>query len=324
MFAAIGEILVDFTPVVESGKTVGFRMNPGGSPFNVAVGLARMGAVVEFVGKVSTDFFGRFLVKTIEREGIGLRLLSRSSAPSTLAFVALNDGEPEYSFYGDGAADASLRPDDLPGDIDEAAVLHFGSISLLRAPTSDTVVGLVERLAGRVLLSCDPNIRPGLISDPVAYRRLLERAFRAADIVKLSRRDLEWLMPGTSPDAAAETLLGLGPAMAVITLGANGCYAATAAVSTGAAALSVPVIDTVGAGDAFTAALLYRLVEQGYASGAALNAVPFAALQTALRFATAAAGLTCTRGGADPPRRQEIDAALQAWTPTAIDRSGRG
>ncbi len=309
MFAAIGEILVDFTPLVDSGKTVGFRMNPGGSPFNVAVGLARMGARVEFAGRVSTDFFGRFLVAALEREGVGLQLLSRSSAPSTLAFVALHDGEPGYSFYGEGAADTDLRPDDLPAVIEEVSVLHFGSISLLRAPTSDTVVGLVERLAGRALLSCDPNIRPGLISDPVSYRRLLERAFRAADIVKLSRRDLEWLMPGTLPEDAAETVLELGPAMVVITLGANGCYAATAAVRTSATALPVRVADTVGAGDAFTAGLLYRLVELGYASGAALKTVPPAALQMALQFATAAAGLTCTRVGADPPRRQEIEAA---------------
>ncbi len=312
MFAAIGEILVDFTPLVESGETVGFRMSPGGSPFNVAIGLARMGVQVAFAGKVSTDLFGRFLVAALEREGIGPRFLSRSSAPSTLAFVSLTDGEPAYAFYGEGAADTDLRPDDLPGDIDDVAILHFGSISLLRAPTSDTVVGLVERLRGQTLLSCDPNIRPGLISDPAAYRRLLERAFRAADIVKLSRRDLEWLMPGTSPKAAAETILEMGPALVVITLGANGCYAATPTVKTGAAALSVRVVDTVGAGDAFTAGLLYRLVEQGYTPRTALKNVPPAALRTALEFATAAAGLTCTRVGADPPRLHEIRVALRS------------
>ncbi|MGH2400365.1 MAG: PfkB family carbohydrate kinase, partial [bacterium] len=100
LYTAIGEILVDFTPVVEDGAMVGFRMHPGGSPYNVAVGLARLGAQVEFAGKRSTDLFGRFLVAHLEHEGVGTRFLSRSAAPSTLAFVSIQDGEPSFSFYG--------------------------------------------------------------------------------------------------------------------------------------------------------------------------------------------------------------------------------
>ncbi|MBI3976243.1 MAG: carbohydrate kinase, partial [Armatimonadetes bacterium] len=151
-FTTIGEILVDFTPLLEGGQTVGFRMHPGGSPFNVAVGLARLGARVEFAAKVSTDFFGRFLLAHLEREGIGRRLLSRSDAPTTLAFVALEGGEPAFSFYQDGTADTLLRPEDLSADIAACQVLHFGSISLLRDPTASTVAGLVERLRGDPLL----------------------------------------------------------------------------------------------------------------------------------------------------------------------------
>lgn len=219
LFTTIGEILVDFTPLLEGGQTVGFRMHPGGSPFNVAVGLARLGARVEFAAKVSTDFFGRFLLAHLEREGIGRRLLSRSDAPTTLAFVALEGGEPAFSFYQDGTADTLLRPEDLPADIAACQVLHFGSISLLRDPTASTVAGLVERLRGGPLLSFDPNIRPNQVADAPAFRRLIDRLLQAADLVKVSAADLRWLAPARSVENAAAGILQGGPAMVVVTLG---------------------------------------------------------------------------------------------------------
>ncbi len=312
LFTAVGEILIDFTSIVEAGKTIGFRMHAGGSPYNVAVGLARMGARVEFAGKVSTDIFGRFLVGRLQRERIGTRFLSRSPAPSTLAFVTLESGHPVFSFYGEKAADTQLRPEDLTRGIEETEVLHFGSISLLVAPTSETITGLVDRLRGRTLLSCDPNIRPGLIGDPGAYRRLLHQVFQAADIVKLSAADAQWLMPGYSTEAAAETLLALGPALVVVTLGANGCYALSLKVQVRLPAPAVQVVDTVGAGDAFTSGLLLRLTERGLHSRDTLEEVDAATLDEVLRFATTAASLTCTRTGADPPRREEIEMGLKS------------
>lgn len=310
-FTTLGEILVDFTPIVEAGRTVGFRMHAGGSPCNVAITLARMGARVEFAGKVSTDFFGRYLAASLRREGVGMRYLSRSPAPTTLAFVTLTDGEPEFLFYGEGAADTQLRPEDLPEEIEHTAILHFGSISLLRPPTSETVLGLVDRLRGRTLLSCDPNIRPNLIQDSHAYRDLLDRVIAAADVVKLSVRDLQWLMPDAPVEAAAASLLARGPELVVVTLGREGCYAASSMVRRHAPAPVVHVVDTVGAGDAFTAALLIRLADHGVSSRDALRGLSAAMLDDALRFASTAAALTCTRAGADPPRRAEIEAALR-------------
>ena len=311
LFAAIGEILVDFTPVVEEGHTVGFRMHAGGSPCNVAVALARMGAEVEFVGQASTDFFGRFLVEHLRRESVGTRYLSRSSAPSTLAFVALVDGEPAFTFYGDQAADTLLRPEDMPAGIAAATMLHFGSISLLRGTTPATIAGLVQRLSGRTLLSFDPNIRPSLVGDEPAYRQLLTQVAGAADIVKMSETDAHWFAPGHTTEAVAAGVSELGPALVVITQGARGAYARTATVQTCVTAPKVRVVDTVGAGDAFTAGLLFAFAREGTTSRTALGRLDAQGLDTALRFAAAAAALSCTRAGADPPRLQEIEGFLR-------------
>lgn len=310
LFTATGEILIDFTPIIASGQTVGFRMHPGGSPFNVAVGLARLGARVEFAAKVSTDFFGRFLLAHLEREGIGLHFLSRSNAPTTLAFVALESGEPAFSFYQDGTADTLLLPEDLPADIAACRVLHFGSISLLREPTASTIAGLVERLRGGPLLSFDPNIRPNQVANPPAFRRLIDRLLQAADLVKVSAADLRWLAPARSVEDAAADILHRGPAIVVVTLGADGCHALSRGVALRLPAPRIEVVDTVGSGDTFTAGLLYRLAERDLISREGLHAAASPVIEDALRFALAAAALNCTRHGADPPRRAEVEEFL--------------
>lgn len=311
LFTSIGEILVDFTPVVTGGRTGGFRMHAGGSPYNVAVALGRLGVQVEFAGKASLDFFGRFLLEHLRQEGVGMRFLSRSPAPSTLAFVALERGEPSYVFYGQGAADTLLEPSDLPAEIATSAVLHFGSISLLRGSTAATIAGLVARLQQRTLLSFDPNIRPALIDDAAAYRQTLAQMFRAADIVKMSATDARWFAPDRPHQVVASEVQALGPALVVVTQGAHGAYARTATATVQVPAPVVRVVDTVGAGDAFSAALLVALANQDALSRVAIEHLHANDLQMAIQFAAAAAAITCTREGADPPRRSEVEEFLK-------------
>jgi fructokinase len=315
LFTVIGEILIDFTPRAGDSGLIEFKARAGGSPANVAVGLARLGARVEFAGKVSTDFFGRYLVRHLEKEGVGTRFLSRSPAHSTLAFVAFDRDEPSFTFYRTGTADTQLRSEDLPRSIDESDVLHFGSISLLAAPTSETVVALVNRLRGGCLLSLDPNVRPSLIDDPDAYRRTLDRAFRTTDILKVSLEDLKWLKPGRSVKSAAAQLLALGPVLVVVTLGRDGCYARMPTGEIRVLAPRVEVADTVGAGDAFSSGLLARLAAFGLTSRRSLEQADSTAVREVLQFATATAALTCTRAGADPPRRDVVDEFLRANRP---------
>lgn len=315
LITCMGEVLIDFLPIVEGGRTTGFRMHPGGSLLNVAVACARLGQPVALASKLSTDFFGRFLREYAAGEGIDARWLLDDAALSTLAFVAHEAGEPVFTFYGEGAADTRLTPAELPEALfAETAALHIGSISLLRGSTPDAVVAAVERLRGRALISIDPNLRPGLVRDEPAYRALLTRLFGLSDVVKISAADLGWLMPGLPLAEAARALLAQGPALAVITRGGEGVLAARAADG-GASPISLPafaisVADTVGAGDSFNGGMLTRLADLGAVSRAALEALPDAELAAALRFAAGVAAINCTRPGADPPRRDEVEALL--------------
>jgi fructokinase len=323
----IGEALIDFLPIGEGGHTAGFSMHPGGAPLNVAVGLARLGQPVAFVGKVSTDFFGRYLRSYLAAEAVETRFLASDAAPSTLAFVAIEAGEPVFTFYGEGTADAALAADEVPEQcLAETRILHFGSISLLRGTTPAAVLATAERLKGRALLSFDPNLRPGLIYDESAFRALLRRLFGLADLVKLSAADSAWLMPDQPIEQVACGLLALGPALVVVTHGAEGLLAVRpstrgAAEEEDAAldeeirchhlpAFQVEVVDTVGAGDTFSAGLLAELAQRGATSRRALEHMAAADLDATLRFAMAASALACTRAGADPPRRAEVEQFL--------------
>lgn len=306
----MGEILIDFLPITEHDKTVGFRMHAGGTFFNVALALARLGQAAAFVNKISTDFFGRYLLGTMQQEGIDTRFVVLTTAPSTLAFVAIEDGEPSYAFHDAGAADTLLTVNDLPEVLfAETRILHFGGISLLRGTTPDAVIAAALRLAGHALLSFDPNIRPGLIHDTYAYQMLFRRVLQLADIVKLSAADLAWLTPGQSVEQAAAALLAQGPALVVVTLGSTGTLALRASATQKMLmlpTLQVEVVDTIGAGDAFSGGLLTGLAERGATSRAALAQLSNSDLLEILHFASTVAALTCTRSGADPPRRADV------------------
>lgn len=314
VITSVGEILIDFLPIVEQGVTTGFRMHVGGSPYNVAMGVARLGQPVAFAGKVATDFFGRYMRAHVEAEGVDTRFLINADALSTLAFVAYEGGEPAYSFYGEGAADTLLTAGDLPPALfSDTCMLHFGSISLLRGSTPDAVLAAAQRLKGRALLSFDPNLRPGLVRDEAAYRALLQRFFGLADLIKISAADLGWLMPGKPVAQAAADLLAHGPALVVVTLGGDGALALRAGEFDPyrIPGVRVAVADTIGAGDLFNGGLLAALYERRATSRAALQALPAEQIVASLRFAAAVAAITCSRAGANPPRRAEVDQLLQ-------------
>lgn len=311
LITSMGEILVDFLPIQEGEQTTGFRMHAGGAPFNVAVGSARLGQPTAFAGKISSDIFGRYLRAHAEREGVDTRFLVPSDAPSTLAFVAMKGGEPAYAFYGEGAADTLLAVEELPEALfQETGILHFGSISLLRGTTPAAVVATAERLKGRALLSFDPNLRPGLVRDAAGYRALLARLFALADVVKLSAADLGWLAPGRPVEQAAADLLAQGPGLVAITRGGAGVLAGRGAALWPVPGFTVRVVDTVGAGDSFSGGLLAELARRGVTSRAALDALSAAELTATVRFAAAVSAVNCTRAGADPPRRAEVEQFL--------------
>ena len=310
---------MDLLPINEASETAGFRLAPGGSILNVAVGLARLGAPAAFAGKLADDFFGRRIRDYLRAEGVRLDCLTMAPGHSTLAFVMPPEGasaEPSFAFYGEGAADTLLEVDDLPPALyDETAALHIGSISLLRGATPQTARAVAERLRGRALLSLDPNIRPDLVEDETGYRATLDHFITRADTLKLSLADLAWLEPGAERDdplALAARYVARGPALVALTLGAAGAVIATAGgVALRLPAPSVAVVDTVGAGDAFAAGLLDTLVARGATTRDALAALTTDEVAATLRWATTVAALTCARPGANPPRREETLAWME-------------
>lgn len=319
LLTCIGEILIDFLPIETNGTTTGFSMHPGGGPFNVAVGLARQGQSVAFASKVAHDYFGRYLRGYVQAQGIDTRfLLTADDALSTLAFVTIEAGEPVFTFYGEGSADTQLQQEEIPPALfAETRILHFGGISLLRGTTPATVLAVVEQLKGQALLSFDPNMRPKLIRDEGSYRTLLQRCFRLADLVKISAADIAWFAPGQSVEAVAADLIEQGAALVVVTQGGAGVLALRADAAGGpqrwhVPPFQVPVVDTVGAGDAFSAGLLTALAERGIMSRADLLRLPGAEVIAALRFAAAVAAITCTRAGANPPTHAEVEQFLKS------------
>jgi fructokinase len=310
MILTCGEALVDMvaTPRDESEAYVA---RAGGSPSNVAVGLARLEVPAAFLSRISTDPFGRLIRQHLESNGVDMRYVREGPEHTALGFVH-NSGraEVEYTFYAEDSADRHLQPSDLPETLAvDVQALHFGSFSMAREPTASTLEGLMRREGGERLVSFDPNVRPRLVGDRAAYRDRLARLVAMADLVKLSAADAGWLYPDTPLVTVARRWLELGPALVVVTCGPDGSMAYGPSASSSAPMVPVEVKDTVGAGDAFTAGSLAWLHRSGRLKRSELAGLSESDLAELLRYANLVAALTCTRMGADPPSQQEVAAA---------------
>jgi fructokinase len=303
-----GEALIDFIPARSEDGAPAYLPRPGGSPYNVAVALGRLGVPTAFAGGISTDFFGDQLVENLRASGVRTDCAMRLDRPSTLAFASLGRPEPAYAFYDAGAADRHWQlTEEMPGP--EIRAVHAGSLALAREPAAGAYEALIQRAHLRGLaVSLDPNIRAERIADNPAHRSRLERLAAAADIVKLSLADLAWMAPGAPADEYAAALLRRGPSLVVITAGAAGASAYGRAARAHRPAVPVQVIDTVGAGDSFMAGLLAGLWDGGWLHRAALAELAEPALAGALELGSQVAAITSSRIGADPPWRRELRA----------------
>ena len=308
MIIVCGEALVDCIPA-RCGDEAGFVPRAGGSPYNVAVGLARLDAPVGYLGRLSTDPFGRLLRDRLVADGVALDYASEVDAPSPLAIVHLDaSGVATYSFHLEGSATTGLSNADVPDPLpDEIQAVHTGSLALLLEPGASAVATLLHRAhsAGR-LTTLDPNVRPSFVPDRARYLQQLDGWLADTDVVKASLEDVSWLHPGHDPVEVLRDWTRRGPALGVLTRGDAGAVAVTSTLTVPVAGAAVDVVDTVGAGDAFTSGLIAWLHTAGALDATAVAALDEPALTDALRFATAVAGRTCARPGADPPRRSDL------------------
>lgn len=311
MYLVCGEALFDFFSEDEAGgqaSRVNYKAIAGGSPFNVAVGLRRLGIEAGLFGGLSTDFLGRRLLQVLKDEGVSQRFLVEFAAPTTLAMVAVGtDGSPQYSFRGEGCADRQLLVDHLPVLGDNVRGLHIGSFSLVVQPIGDTLLNLVKRESGKRLISLDPNVRLNPQPDIQLWRARVAELVKYADLIKVSDEDLHLLYPNQSPESVLQGWLQHRCQLVFLTRGGDGASVFSRQHGTWSApAVKVVMADTVGAGDTFQAALIAWLTEQRLDSVAGLQQLSRAQIDTMLGFAIRAAALTCTKTGPDLPYRAQL------------------
>ena len=305
MITVAHEALIDL--IVDPAGHVDPRL--GGAGFNVTRAVARLGLPVAFLGRLSGDRFGQLLRADLERHGARIVVAAPSVVPTTLALVDLDPaGVPSYHFYLDGTSAAAVSPADavLPAD---TTALHVGSLCLVMEPVATSLERMVASAPDGVTVMLDPNCRPRAIVSRQAYLDRLMRILRRADIVKTSIEDLAYLYPGQDAGAAAADLLARGAACVVVTDGGAPVRAFAGGQQIRADVPAAPVVDTVGAGDAFGGAFLTWWIGNGL--GRSDLGDP-EAVRGATQAAILASVVTCTRRGAEPPWANEL-AGQDGW-----------
>jgi fructokinase len=305
MFVVIGEALVDLVGQRGSRTMVA---HPGGSPANVALGLARLGDPVTLMTRLGRDTFGEMISTHLRSSGVRVDAGPDDGVRTSLAVASLAAGIASYDFRIDWDIGA-LAP--LPV---ETRCLHTGSLATVLEPGRADVEDLMQRehQRGRVTISYDPNVRPALLGAPEQARPGIERLVGISDVVKVSDEDLQWLYPDRQDEDVARDWLGRGPALVIITRGGKGVYAVTADLELHRPATPIDLVDTVGAGDSFTSGLLDGLGRADLIGGArreALVAIDESSLVSILDEASLVAAITCSRPGANPPTKAEVEAA---------------
>ncbi len=309
MIVCAGEALFDlFAQDGMSEDGLLFDARIGGSPLNVAMGLARLGRDSAFLSAVSDDLFGERLRAHLSSEGINSSLVIDSSRPTTLSVVGVDlSGVPSYAFYGEGAADRSIEPRDLPAWPAEARALHIGSYSMAVEPVGSTLSALASSVSQQCLVAYDPNIRPTIEPDMAVWQARLTELLPALSMLKISSEDFELLNGHNRWDDLARDWLGAGPGLVIVTKGEDGAEAWTGSHHVSVPGIRTDVVDTVGAGDTFQAALLAWLDENGHLTALGAAELPADRIADLLSFATRAAAITCSRRGADLPFRSELE-----------------
>ena len=309
MILVSGEALIDLIPDPERESAYDARL--GGSPFNVAIGLARLGRQTGFVSRLSSDGNGEALVAALAQNGVDLGHVVRDRRPTTLAFVMHGTAKTgsRYSFYLDGTAYDGPWPFP-PHWPKEVKHLHVGSFAAVERHGAAVIEALAATRA-QATVSYDPNVRPFVTPDRDAIAALVEKEVALAHVVKASEEDLEWLYPGRKVEESLAAWAKAGPGFCVVTLGERGALAILGGEAVSVPAPKIDVVDTVGAGDSFMSALLAAM-DADSGLGAEAAAPTRARLERWLRFAACASAITCTRLGSDPPNQREVEAALGA------------
>jgi fructokinase len=303
-----GEALVDL--VDDDGS---LRPVAGGGPFNTAIAFGRLDVPVGFLGAISRDAYGQMLAQQLVDAGVDTSLVKWSDAPTPRAVVhRQDDGKHEFTFNLRATSLVDLSPQQVPALPRDAWGVHVGTLALALDPPAAAYEALVDREARNRQIILDPNVRPQIFGEVAGYRRRFERLAQVADLVKLSDDDAAWIYPGRPVEDVLQLILGFGPRVVAVTKGANGAVAGSGNDFVDVPGIRVSVVDTVGAGDSFGAAFIAALVDDKAFGPEPTRAADEPVLARAVSYAVAASAITCTRTGAVPPSRKEIEAQLLA------------
>ena len=302
MIVVCGEALMD---VIHNGDGTQ-RAVPGGGPFNTARALARLGVPTSFLGHLSDDPYGLELAQLLKSDGVSLDFATVGPEKTTIALAEVDsEGLAEYQFIVQDSSAPQVTLQMLPDRLGpKVNALHLGTLGLVLEPMASTLVELIHRERDARVMMLDPNIRAGLIPDDL-YRDRLRDVVSHSTIVKASEDDLAWMFPGISYRDAAEQLLRNGVPLVVVTLGPAGSFGAHRDLRIHVDAKPVHIVDTIGAGDAFGAALLAWLHDYRHLDPELT--LESDQLLAALQYASAAAAITCSRAGANPPWKHEME-----------------
>ncbi|SDF82291.1 fructokinase [Limimonas halophila] len=309
MILVCGEALFDVFRAATRRDGLTLDARPGGSPLNVAVGLARLGQPAGLWSGVSRDWLGEHLVGTLAAAGVDTTWLHRLPRPQTMSYISLDDaGDPAFAIYGEGAADRALSPADVPEDLRGVEAVHTGSFAAVVEPVASAQAALLARVPEETVVSFDPNVRLAVEPETARWRQRADAVAGRADIIKASEADLAHLYPDTPADEIAAAWRASGAALVVVTHGERGATAWGPDGRVDAAPAATTVADTVGAGDAFQAALLAGLAETGRLDRDGLRRLTAGEVSALLAFAGAAAAHSVARRGAAMPQRHELPA----------------
>jgi len=274
----------------------------GGGPANTAKALARLGHDVHFIDGISTDGYGVNARKELLADEVKLDLAHTSDKPTCRAIVSLNkDGGASYEFEIDGTATFDFSLDWLPDPSRyKPQVLHIGTLVTIIQPGADVLYDWALQVAEFAPIVFDPNIRPSVMGDRDLYEAAVEKWAAISSVIKVSDDDLEWLFPDKSIEESAKRWVADGAALVVVTRGADGIIGFTADGSVEVPGAKITVVDTVGAGDTVGAIIVEAMIEKG------IMVLTGDSLRETLARAATAAGITCSRKGAEPPYKHEL------------------
>ncbi|MDF2115890.1 carbohydrate kinase [Roseiarcaceae bacterium H3SJ34-1] len=305
----MGEAILDL--IAKDETMAAFESALGGSSFNTALALGRLGVPSGFAGALARDVHGERFVHALSAAGVHLDFCARSDAPMPLALATPDaaTGAPRFSLYLDGTADREpyALPASWPAGIHH---LHASSFRCTLGAQGEAALAFMRLARGHASISFDPNIRPSVVPPRGTTVQLIEDRVAAANFVKASEEDMAWLYPDRPPEAAMRRWLALGVELAVLTRGANGASAFFGGETLSSAAPNVDVVDSVGAGDVFSAGLLAAMNEEG-CLGPDGPRPERENVARWLALANGAAAMTCARRGAEPPTRAELDTFLR-------------